>query len=158
MQITQCAMGIFLFCFVCYKPISVLLFYTYANRSTTCANQCKKEWSLRPSALQEHAVVLTLKSSPMTRVNDVMYFHSLVSMWFVTGSVPDQILVTSAAYSQRCRLILTVQHSGARWTARRGPAGVPDLLQPLVTQDQCCEMIPDNQIYVSCKTLLLTIE
>lgn len=52
---------------------------------------------MHPSALQEHAVVLTLKSSPMTWANDVMYFHSIVSMWFVTGSDHDQILVTSAA-------------------------------------------------------------
>lgn len=52
---------------------------------------------MRPSALQKHVVALTLKTSPMTRVNDVMYFHSLVSMWFVTGSVPNQTLVTSAA-------------------------------------------------------------
>lgn len=65
----------------------------------------------------------------MTRVNDVMYFHSLVSMWFVTGSVPNQILVTSAAYSQRCRLILAAQHSGTCWTAHCGPGVVPDLLR-----------------------------
>lgn len=105
---------------------------------------------MHPSALQEHAVALTLKSSPMTWVNDVMYFHSVASMRFVTGSVHDQILVTSAAYSQRCRLILAAQHSGTCWTARRGPAGVLGLLRPLVTQDQCCEMIPDNHAYVSC--------
>lgn len=130
-------MGIFLFCF--YKP----LFYTWVKRSTT--------WIIHPSALQEHAVVLTLKSSPMTWANDVMYFHSIVSMWFVTESVHDQILVTSAAYSRGCRLILAAQHSRTCWTAHRGPAGVLDLLQPLVTQDQCCEMIPDNHAYVSCK-------
>lgn len=82
---------------------------------------------MRPSALQKHVVALTLKTSPMTRVNDVMYFHSLVSMWFVTGSVPNQTLVTSAAYSLRCRLILAAQHSGTRWTARQGPGGVLDL-------------------------------
>lgn len=105
---------------------------------------------MHPSALQEHAVVLTLKSSPMTWANDVMYFHSIVFMWFITGSVHDQILVTSAAYSQRCRLILAAQHSRMCWTAHRGPAGVLDL-QPLITQDQCYEMIPDNHAYVSCK-------
>lgn len=81
---------------------------------------------MHPSALQKHVVALTLKRSPMTWVNDVMYFHSLVSMWFVTGSVPDQILVTSAAYSRRCRLILAAQHSRTCWTARHGPGGIPD--------------------------------
>lgn len=44
-------------------------------------------------------VVLTLKSSPMTWVNDVIYFHSIVWMWFVMWTVPKQIPVTSAAYS-----------------------------------------------------------
>lgn len=83
--------------FFSFKPIGPLLFYTCVKRSTTCANQWKREWITRPSALQKHVVALTLKSSPMTRVNDVMYFHSLVSMWFVTGSVPNQILLTSAA-------------------------------------------------------------
>lgn len=34
----------------------------------------------------------------------------------------------------------------------RGPGGVLDLLRPLVTQDQSCEMIrPDNHAYVSCE-------
>lgn len=60
----------------------------------------KGERTMHPSALQGRAVALTLNSSPMTRLNDVMYFHSLVSMWFITGSVPNQVLVTSAAYSQ----------------------------------------------------------
>lgn len=59
--------------------------------------------------------------------------------------------LTSAAYSQCCRPILAAQHSRTCWTSHRGPAGVLDLLQPLVTHDQCCEMIPDNQAYVSCK-------
>lgn len=84
---------------------------------------------MRPSALKKHVVALTLKSSPMTRVNDVMYFHSLVSMWFVTGSVPNQILLTSAACSQCCRLILAAQHSRTCWIARCSPGGVPDLLR-----------------------------
>ena len=44
-------------------------------------------------------VALTLKRSPMTRVNDVIYFHSVVWMWFVMWPVPKQIPVTSAAYS-----------------------------------------------------------
>lgn len=47
-------------------------------------------------------VAFTLKSSPMTRVNDVIYFHSIVWMWFVMWTVPEQIPVTSAAYSM-CR-------------------------------------------------------
>lgn len=95
---------------------SGLCYFTRVKRSTTCTNQWKREWITRPSALQKHAVALTLKSSPMTRLNDVMYFHSLVSMWFVTGSVPNQILVTSAAYSLRCRLNLAC-------AAQRGRVG-----------------------------------
>lgn len=35
----------------------------------------------------------------MTRVNDVIYFHSIEWMWFVMWTVPKQIPVTSAAYS-----------------------------------------------------------
>lgn len=44
-------------------------------------------------------VAFTLKSSPMTRVNDVIYFHSIEWMWFVMWTVPMQIPVTSADYS-----------------------------------------------------------
>lgn len=44
-------------------------------------------------------VALSLKSSQMSRVNDVIYFHSLVWMWFVMWTVSKQIPVTSASYS-----------------------------------------------------------
>lgn len=42
---------------------------------------------------------LTLKSSPMTWPNDVIYFHGVVWMWFIMWTVPKQIPVTSTAYS-----------------------------------------------------------
>lgn len=51
------------------------------------------------SVTAARTVALTLKSSPVTRVNDVIYFHSIVWMWFVMWTVPRQIPVTSAAYS-----------------------------------------------------------
>lgn len=41
----------------------------------------------------------TLKCSPMTGVNDVIHFHSVVWMWFVMWTVPKQIPVTSVSYS-----------------------------------------------------------
>ncbi len=44
-------------------------------------------------------VALTLKSSQMTQVNDVIYFHSAEWMWFVMWTVPKQIPVTSSASS-----------------------------------------------------------
>lgn len=47
-----------------------------------------------------YSCVLTLKRSPMTRVNDVIYFHSVVCVWFVKWTVPKQIPVTSAAQTQ----------------------------------------------------------
>lgn len=42
---------------------------------------------------------LTLKRSPMTWLDDVMYFHRVVWMWFIMWTVPKQIPVTSAAYA-----------------------------------------------------------
>uniref|UniRef100_A0A8C4HMD3 Zgc:194242 n=1 Tax=Dicentrarchus labrax TaxID=13489 RepID=A0A8C4HMD3_DICLA len=70
---------------------------------------CYYFWpDLRKGATEIHRVMkpgslmvttLTLKSSPMTRVNDVIYFHSVVWMWFVMWTVSKQIPVTSAVYS-----------------------------------------------------------
>lgn len=75
---------------------------------------------------------LTLKSSPMTWPNDVIYFHRVVWMWFIMWTVPKQIPVTSTVCAWR--LIQSTRRSGACWT-------VLQILMGIGPAHRCCNLL-----------------